>query len=202
MNNAAAQKLYFRAVADQAKIPLIIYNWPQATGVDIPAEAVAQLSEHPNIIAIKESSGQSREGDADDPRSEGRASRCWWARRRRWLPRSPWGRWGRYWRSPMPLLTRPYRSGKRTVRENRKPRWIGRTASAVRRRWSPSKYGVPGLKYAMDLAGLLWRTAALAADSAISRGEERNRRSFCRFAGVIKRPHRLLVRRSSLDDPF
>jgi 4-hydroxy-2-oxoglutarate aldolase len=51
------QMLFFRAVADQAKIPLIIYNWPQNTGVDIAAEAVAALSGHPNIIAIKESSG-------------------------------------------------------------------------------------------------------------------------------------------------
>ena len=57
LNRAEAQTLYFRAVADQSKIPLMIYNWPQATGVDIPAEAVAALSEHPNIIAIKESSG-------------------------------------------------------------------------------------------------------------------------------------------------
>lgn len=57
LNNAAAQALYFRSVADQSKIPLMIYNWPQATGLDIPAEAVAALSEHPNIIAIKESSG-------------------------------------------------------------------------------------------------------------------------------------------------
>ena len=52
-----AQALYYRTVADQAKLPLIIYNWPQATGVDIPVETVAALSEHPNIIAIKESSG-------------------------------------------------------------------------------------------------------------------------------------------------
>src|SRR5260370_16812088 len=57
INNAAAQMLYFRAVADQTKIPIFIYNWPQVTGVDIPAEAVAELSHHPNIIAIKESSG-------------------------------------------------------------------------------------------------------------------------------------------------
>ena len=57
LNNAAAQALYFRAVADQSRIPLMIYNWPQATGLDIPVEAVAALSEHPNIIAIKESSG-------------------------------------------------------------------------------------------------------------------------------------------------
>ena len=57
VNNGAAQALYFRAVADQSQIPLMIYNWPQATGVDIPADTVAALSEHPNIIAIKESSG-------------------------------------------------------------------------------------------------------------------------------------------------
>ena len=57
LNNSAAQVLYFRAVADQIKIPLMIYNWPQVTGIDISAEAVATLSHHPNILAIKESSG-------------------------------------------------------------------------------------------------------------------------------------------------
>jgi 4-hydroxy-2-oxoglutarate aldolase len=57
LNNPAAQTLFFRAVADQSKIPIMIYNWPQATGLDIPAEAVAALSGHPNIVAIKESSG-------------------------------------------------------------------------------------------------------------------------------------------------
>lgn len=55
--NPEAQALFFRAVADQARIPIMIYNWPQATGLDIAAEAVAALSEHPNIVAIKESSG-------------------------------------------------------------------------------------------------------------------------------------------------
>lgn len=57
LNRSDAQMLYFRSVADQAKIPIMIYNWPQATGIDIAPEAVAMLSEHPNIIAIKESSG-------------------------------------------------------------------------------------------------------------------------------------------------
>src|ERR1700687_5892239 len=53
LNNAAAQKLYCQAVADQVKIPIIIYNWPQATVIDISPDAVAELSHHPNIIAIK-----------------------------------------------------------------------------------------------------------------------------------------------------
>src|SRR2546426_516226 len=56
MGRPETQMLYYRAVADQSRIPLIIYNWPQTTGVDIAPEAVAQLSGHPNIIAIKESS--------------------------------------------------------------------------------------------------------------------------------------------------
>lgn len=57
LDNLPAQALYFRSVADQAKIPLMIYNWPQSTGIDISVDTVALLSEHPNIIAIKESSG-------------------------------------------------------------------------------------------------------------------------------------------------
>src|SRR6202049_1017237 len=56
------QILYFRAVADQIKVPLMIYNWPQVTGVDISPEAVAILSHHPNIFAIKESSGSLERG--------------------------------------------------------------------------------------------------------------------------------------------
>lgn len=56
-NRSETQVLYFRSVADRSQIPVMIYNWPQATGVDIAPEAVAMLSEHPNIIAIKESSG-------------------------------------------------------------------------------------------------------------------------------------------------
>ncbi len=48
---------FYRTVADQSPLPLIIYNFPQATGYDIAAEIVVELAEHSNIIAIKESSG-------------------------------------------------------------------------------------------------------------------------------------------------
>ncbi len=57
MNKADAQLTFFRAVADQSKIPILIYNFPQVTGVDLPADWVAQLAAHPNICGIKESSG-------------------------------------------------------------------------------------------------------------------------------------------------
>ncbi len=48
---------FYRMVADQSPLPVIIYNFPQATGYDIPAEVVIELAEHPNLIGIKESCG-------------------------------------------------------------------------------------------------------------------------------------------------
>jgi dihydrodipicolinate synthase/N-acetylneuraminate lyase len=48
---------FYRTVADRSALPIIIYNFPQATGYDIPAEVVIELAGHPNVAAIKESSG-------------------------------------------------------------------------------------------------------------------------------------------------
>ena len=48
---------FYRTVADRSALPIIIYNFPQATGYDIPAEVVIELASHPNISSIKESSG-------------------------------------------------------------------------------------------------------------------------------------------------
>jgi 4-hydroxy-2-oxoglutarate aldolase len=54
---AASILAFYRTVADRSPLPVIIYNFPQATGYDIPAELVIELAEHPNLIGIKESSG-------------------------------------------------------------------------------------------------------------------------------------------------
>jgi dihydrodipicolinate synthase/N-acetylneuraminate lyase len=48
---------FYRTIADRSPLPVIIYNFPQATGYDIPAEIVSELAEHRNLIGIKESSG-------------------------------------------------------------------------------------------------------------------------------------------------
>ena len=48
---------FYRTVADRSPLPVIIYNFPQATGYDIPAEVVIELADHRNLIGIKESSG-------------------------------------------------------------------------------------------------------------------------------------------------
>jgi 4-hydroxy-2-oxoglutarate aldolase len=54
---AASILAFYRTVADRSPLSVIIYNFPQATGYDIPAELVIELAEHPNLIGIKESSG-------------------------------------------------------------------------------------------------------------------------------------------------
>jgi 4-hydroxy-2-oxoglutarate aldolase len=48
---------FYRTVSDRSPLPVIIYNLPQATGYDMPAEVVVELAGHPNLIGIKESSG-------------------------------------------------------------------------------------------------------------------------------------------------
>ncbi|MBS3921360.1 MAG: dihydrodipicolinate synthase family protein [Deltaproteobacteria bacterium] len=48
---------HFIAVADSAKIGILLYNVPQFTGINLDAEVVAKLSFHPNIVGIKDSSG-------------------------------------------------------------------------------------------------------------------------------------------------
>jgi 4-hydroxy-2-oxoglutarate aldolase len=48
---------FYRFVCDRSPLPVMIYNFPQATGYDIPAEIVIELALHPNLIGIKESSG-------------------------------------------------------------------------------------------------------------------------------------------------
>ena len=47
----------FTAIADACDIPLILYNVPSRTGVNIEPATYAILAEHPNIVAIKEAGG-------------------------------------------------------------------------------------------------------------------------------------------------
>ena len=152
LNNAAAQALYFRSVADQSKIPLMIYNWPQATGVDIAVDAVVSLSEHPNIIAIKESSGSIekvmqmiREVKPGFQVLVGSAPTLW--------PSFTVGAVGAVlaYANAAPYSTIAIWEAHRTRETEAARDWqnrIGRPSTLV-----TVKYGIPGLKYAMDLNG-------------------------------------------------
>jgi 4-hydroxy-2-oxoglutarate aldolase len=53
----AALETHFRQVADASPIPVILYNVPSNTGVDLPAAPIIKLAQHPNIIGLKDSSG-------------------------------------------------------------------------------------------------------------------------------------------------
>ena len=152
INRADAQALYFRAVADQSRIPLIIYNWPQATGVDIPVEAVVALSEHPNVIAIKESSGNLekvmqmiREVRPGFQVLVGSAPTLW--------PSLLMGASGAIlaYANAAPYSVIAIWEAYRTREDAAGLDWqnrIGRPSALV-----TTKYGIPGLKYAMDLNG-------------------------------------------------
>src|SRR5450432_552747 len=48
---------FYRTVADRSPLPVILYNVPPFTNYDMPAEVIIELAGHPNIIGIKESSG-------------------------------------------------------------------------------------------------------------------------------------------------
>jgi dihydrodipicolinate synthase/N-acetylneuraminate lyase len=54
---AAAVLHYYRSVADRSPLPVILYNIPQCVPYNIPVELVTELASHPNILAIKDSSG-------------------------------------------------------------------------------------------------------------------------------------------------
>ncbi len=54
---AANWLAFYRMVADRSPLPVMLYNVPPFTGYDMPAELVIELANHPNIIGIKESTG-------------------------------------------------------------------------------------------------------------------------------------------------
>ncbi|MCL2856428.1 MAG: dihydrodipicolinate synthase family protein [Oscillospiraceae bacterium] len=53
----AAMIKYFTTVADASDIPVLLYNVSKFTHVNLSAEAVAELSRHPNIVGMKDSNG-------------------------------------------------------------------------------------------------------------------------------------------------
>lgn len=48
---------HYKTVADLSSIPVIVYNMPANTGIDLTADIITQLAEHPNIIGLKDSGG-------------------------------------------------------------------------------------------------------------------------------------------------
>jgi len=56
-SQAPAQIRHYLAVAEASPIPVMIYNFPVNTGINLEAETVAKIAQHPNVCGIKDSSG-------------------------------------------------------------------------------------------------------------------------------------------------
>jgi 4-hydroxy-2-oxoglutarate aldolase len=54
---AAALEAYYREVAEKSKIPIILYTVPKFTGLELPLQTIAAMATHPNVIGLKDSSG-------------------------------------------------------------------------------------------------------------------------------------------------
>ena len=55
--NQRGMKAHFQAIADASPVPVILYNVPGRVGVNLQAATCVELANHPNIIAVKEASG-------------------------------------------------------------------------------------------------------------------------------------------------
>jgi 4-hydroxy-2-oxoglutarate aldolase len=152
MTRPETQTLYYRAVADQSRIPIIIYNFPQATMLDLPAVAVVELSQHPNIIGIKESSGNMekvmqmmRESRPGFQVTVGSAPTLW--------PSLLMGATGAIlaFANAAPYACIAIWEAYRMREEEAGRDWQNRIARAAM--LVTSKHGIPGLKHAMDLNG-------------------------------------------------
>lgn len=53
----AGMAAHFEAIAEAVQLPVLLYNVPGRTGVDLANETVARLAAHPNIVGIKDATG-------------------------------------------------------------------------------------------------------------------------------------------------
>jgi 4-hydroxy-2-oxoglutarate aldolase len=56
-SSAGGMITYYRALADRSPLPVVLYSIPKFTHTELAIEIVVELAQHPNIIAIKDSSG-------------------------------------------------------------------------------------------------------------------------------------------------
>lgn len=57
MLTSAAFIQHYSRIADASPVPVVLYNVPVYTGLDLPVEAVLELAQHSNVIGIKDSGG-------------------------------------------------------------------------------------------------------------------------------------------------
>jgi 4-hydroxy-tetrahydrodipicolinate synthase len=65
-NRPSQEGLYqhFRAIAEAVGLPVVLYNVPGRTGVDLQVDTVARLCDHPRVVGLKEASGSVQRAQA------------------------------------------------------------------------------------------------------------------------------------------
>ena len=152
MHRPDTQAVYFRAVADRSKIPVLIYNIPQVTGYDVPVDVVAELSHHPNIVGMKDSSGN-LERMEQVCRAVKPGFQTLSGSGVNFPQALKLGASGAILAiaNPLPYACVTIWEAFRTREEEAVADWQNRITPPGR--LIATKYGIPGLKYAMDLNG-------------------------------------------------
>lgn len=152
MHRPDTQALFFRAVADRSKLPVLLYNIPQVTGYDLPVETIAALSHHPNIAGMKDSSGN-MEKLAETVRAVKPGFQVLCGSGSNFCEALACGASGAMLAiaNPLPYACVTVWEAFRAREHEAARDWQARILPASR--LIAAKYGIPGLKYAMDLNG-------------------------------------------------
>jgi 4-hydroxy-2-oxoglutarate aldolase len=144
---------HYHAVADSSGIPVLIYNMPACTGIDLDIEAIAAIAAHENIVGIKDSGGDVAKLGAIRERL-GEAFTVLAGSGGFFLPALSVGAAG----GVLALANIAPRECLEIQERFLAGDWVG--ASELQLRMIPlnsavtNRWGVPGLKKAMDLLGL------------------------------------------------
>jgi 4-hydroxy-2-oxoglutarate aldolase len=147
LGRAAVQLLYFRSVADRAKVPILISSRPGETGIALSMDTLLALAGHPNIAGVVDHSGQ-RERIA----ALGRFPALWGEERSLWSALQS-GATGAVLAlaNAAPYATIALWEAYRTREEEAGLDWQARITELTR--VLHAQYGIAGLKHAMDLNG-------------------------------------------------
>jgi len=144
---------YYLIVSDSSPIPVLLYNVPVFTGLNIDAKTVAVLSSHENIIGIKDSSGDVEQLSEIISLTEDKEFSSLTGSSVVLYPSMCIGASGGIMAIACVLpeicydIIKMYKEGKHAESKELQMRLIGPTIAVT------SRYGIPGLKAAMDLFG-------------------------------------------------
>jgi len=147
MARAETQLLYFRSVADRVNIPILIANRPCVTGVDLGEDTMLALSSHPNIRGIVDHSG-----DVARIQRLGGLAILWGTESSLWSALQS-GASGAVlaFANAAPYATIALWEAHRTREQEAGADWQSRITPPAE--LVGARFGIPGLKHAMDLNG-------------------------------------------------